>query len=201
MIYFITAIHTDSGKTLVSAIVTQALGATYFKPIQAGLPTDSHTVKSLITNPLCSIAPERHRLSLPASPHLAALAAGIAISLNDFELPDFTQNLVVEGAGGILVPLNDTDFVIDLAARFKAQIILVSNAYLGSINHTLLTFSELQRRQLPVAGIVFNQTTDGSTEDIILKHTSSRCLLRIKNEPEITPQLVAMYAEELKKNL
>jgi dethiobiotin synthetase len=201
VIYFVTAIHTDSGKTLVSAILTQALGAGYWKPVQAGFPTDTEIVKSLVTNPECRFFTENYRLQMPASPHLAAKAEGVEIQLRNIRLLGFKEHLVIEGAGGVLVPLNDSEFVIDIATRFQAEIILVSDTYLGSINHTLLTYRELERRNLKIRGIIFNRVSDGATEDIILSHTGLPCLLRIKQETEVTPALVATYAEELKKNL
>ena len=135
---FVTAIGTDCGKTIASAIITEALQADYWKPVQCGMDeTDSQTISKLVPN--AKIHPERYALKAPASPHLAAEMEGINIKLEDFKLPAVSNHLVMEGAGGTLVPLNyDGDFVIDLAHRFKAEVIVVANLYLGSINHTLL---------------------------------------------------------------
>ncbi|MBC7920688.1 MAG: dethiobiotin synthase [Ferruginibacter sp.] len=202
MVYFVTAIHTDSGKTLVSAILTQALQADYWKPIQAGLPRDTDLVMSLVTNTHSVFHQEAYQLQTPASPHAAARAEGMDIRLSDILLPKTqNDNLVMEGAGGVLVPLNGHDFVIDLAEKFDAKIILVSNHYLGSINHTLLTVHELKRRGLKVRGIVFNGPPNPDTEAIVLQHSGYPCLLRILPEAEVSRELVNHYALELLANL
>lgn len=200
MNYFVTAINTDSGKTLVSAILCQALQADYWKPVQAGLPGDAAIVKDLVSFSGFTIHPETHRLKMPASPHAAAAAEGISITLQDFKAPLTKRDLIIEGAGGCLVPLNNSDFVIDLAARFSAQVILVSNHYLGSINHTLLTFETLKHRGLPVKGIIFNGHTNAESERIILHHTKLRCLLRITAEDAINRNVIQKYASQLIKN-
>ncbi len=205
--YFITAIGTDCGKTLVSAILVEFLGADYFKPVQAGFPTDTETVKSLVTNTQSTFFSESYLLKMPASPHKAARAEGIEIKLENIILPknntNSSNNLVIEGAGGILVPLNDTDFVIDLATKFSAEtnckVILVANLYLGSINHTLLTINELKRRNIDVLGIIFNGEENKESEDIILKHSGYKCLLRIQKEEDINKETVKKYAKMLNK--
>jgi dethiobiotin synthetase len=201
MVYFVTAIGTDSGKTLVSAILTQALQADYWKPVQAGLPADIDTVYKLVKNPVTRFHPEAYRLLHPMSPHAAAQQENKHIRLDQIELPSFEKDLVIEGAGGLLVPLNKEEFVIDMAHRFKATVILVANLYLGSINHTLLTVNELKRRNLPVKGIVFNWAGNADSEDIILKHSGYRCLLRIPEEHSVNEALVDKYAKQLKYNL
>jgi len=168
MNFFVTAIGTDSGKTVVSAILTEALKADYWKPVQAGLPKDSDTVRSLVSNSKSKILPERYVLNTSASPHAAAKIDRVSIHLNDFELPD-AQNLIVEGAGGVLVPLNDDDYVIDLCRVFKIPVVLVSNLYLGSINHSLLTIEYLKAKKVEVKGIVFNGESNPESERIITK--------------------------------
>jgi dethiobiotin synthetase len=193
--YFVTAIDTDSGKTLVSAILCEALKADYWKPIQAGYPRDAETVKSLAEN--TRIHPERFLLKLPASPHASSRAEGIEIRIGDFHLPATEKDLVVEGAGGCLVPINDKDFVIDLAKAFKSEIILVADLYLGSINHTLLTVEALKKRQLKIKGIIFNGDPNPESERIILLHSGLQCLLRINKEKSITPETVRSYAKQL----
>ncbi|HEX8059558.1 MAG TPA: dethiobiotin synthase, partial [Cyclobacteriaceae bacterium] len=152
---FVTAIGTDSGKTMISAILCEALRAPYWKPIQAGYPRDTETVASLVSGKDFKTFPERYLLKTPASPHAAAKIDGVDINLKDFKVPGNEQT-VIEGAGGCLVPINDHDFVIDIAAHLGCDIVLVSNLYLGSINHTLLTLQLLQNRKLPVKGIIFN---------------------------------------------
>ena len=199
MNYFITAIGTDSGKTLVSAILCKALQADYWKPVQAGFPRDADTVKSLV--PECIIHPETYLLNTPASPHASAKIDGVEIDLEKFSLPKTNNALIVEGAGGCLVPLNDKDFVIDIPQRLNLPIILVSNLYLGSINHTLLTINLLKQRNLTVAGIIFNGKSNPESERIILKHSDYKTIWHIKEEQEITQTKISEYAEKLKSKL
>lgn len=200
--YFVTAIGTDSGKTLVSAILTEALEADYWKPVQAGEPTDSDMVRDLISNAQSVVHPEAVRLKMPASPHAAAAAENRRLRLADLWLPqDARQPLIIEGAGGCLVPLNDTESIIDLVPRLQAQVILVSNHYLGSINHTLLTAELLRQRNYPVEGIIFNGEANPATEDIILKRTGYRCLLRVEQHDKVDRALVRKYANILNKRL
>lgn len=196
---FVTAIGTDSGKTMTSAILCEALGAAYWKPIQAGLPRDTDTVASLVSNKNFKAFPERHLLKTPASPHAAARIDGVHISVHDFTSPA-REGIVMEGAGGCLVPINDHEFVIDIAEVLKCEIILVSNLYLGSINHTLLTLHLLQSRKLPVKGIIFNGVPNEESERIILRHANLPCLLRVAREPMIDKERVSHYAKELLKN-
>ncbi len=200
--YFVTAISTDSGKTVLSAILTEALQADYWKPVQSGLEErDTSAVKSLVSNSKTIFFPEAYALKTPMSPHAAAAIDNVEIELSKIILPKTDNNLVIEGAGGLLVPLNDEDFVIDLADQFPCEIILVSNLYLGSINHTLLSINELKRRKLNVKGIIFNGESNPSSEEFILNYSNYPCLLRIKQEDEITPKVISKYAKELAKNL
>lgn len=199
MNYFVTGIDTDSGKTLVSAILCQALGADYWKPVQAGLPRDADTVKSL-TNNSVRIFPEAYILKTPASPHAAAALDGVTIELAKFIAPDTEHDLIIEGAGGCLVPLNDTNFVIDIVPEVADAVILVADLYLGSINHTLLTVEALRKRELPVKGIIFNGKSNPESERIILHHSGLPCLLRITPEEKIDHETVRHYADRLKEN-
>jgi dethiobiotin synthetase len=196
MNYFVTGIDTDSGKTLVSAILCEALGYDYWKPIQAGLPKDSETIKNFV--PATTIHPEAYFLNTPASPHAAAQIDGIHISIKEILLPKSKNGIIIEGAGGCLVPLNQMDFVIDLFPKLNAELILVADLYLGSINHTLLTVQLLQNRRYPVKGIIFNGESNPQSEQIILHHSKFRCLGRIKKEPIITPQTIKQYATQIK---
>jgi dethiobiotin synthetase len=199
MNYFVTAIDTDSGKTMVSAILCEALQADYWKPVQAGLPRDADTVQKLVSNNT-TIFPEAYLLKTPASPHAAAALDGITIKLSGFIVPPTKNDLVIEGAGGCLVPLNDTDFVIDLAAKVADAVILVADLYLGSINHTLLTVEALRKRNVRVKGIIFNGQPNPESERIILHHSGLRCLLRITREETIDQNTVKRYADLLKEN-
>ncbi|MCS7005225.1 MAG: dethiobiotin synthase [Cytophagales bacterium] len=199
MSYFVTAISTNSGKTLVSAILAEALQADYWKPIQSGLPRDTETVQSLISNPVTRFHKEQYFFKNPVSPHQAAALENIRITLSEIQLP--TQNkIIVEGAGGILVPINESEFIVDIIQKLKLPVVLVSNFYLGSINHTLLTFQELIKREISIAGIVFNGNPNPYSEQIILHHTQLKVLLRIPTLSRITKQEVRIFADEFLKN-
>jgi dethiobiotin synthetase len=160
--FFISGIGTGIGKTLVAAILTEALGADYWKPVQAGLVsgTDSNQVASLISNDRSHIHPETYQLQLAASPHIAARKENLRIDLGrmvtDFRKFPADRPLVIEGAGGLMVPLNESEFVIDLVRQLGARLILVSRNYLGSINHSLMTARLCRSYGLDVAGWVFN---------------------------------------------
>lgn len=197
MIYFVTAIGTDCGKTLVSAILCEALKADYWKPVQAGLPRDADTVRGLVTNRQTVIHPETYLLKTPASPHAAARIDSVNIKLNSFKLPPTNRTLVIEGAGGCLVPLNDQDFVVDLIAQTGGQVVVVSNYYLGSINHTLLTAALLREKNIPVAGIIFNGKENVASREIILRHTRYKVLLEIDQESKVDAATVTKYANRL----
>lgn len=197
MNYFVTGIDTDSGKTLAAAILCEALEADYWKPVQAGLPMDRETIRKLISNSRTTIHKETYFLNTPASPHAAAKLDGVEIKLPNFNKPNTVNNLIIEGAGGCLVPLNENNFVIDLAAQFDAEIILIADLYLGSINHTLLTFNELVRQNLKVKGIIFNGDSNPESERIILQHTNLRCLLHIKREEQMDSSTIKKYAKQL----
>lgn len=199
--YFVTAIDTDSGKTLVSAILCEALGADYWKPIQAGLPKDSDRIKELITNSRTRIHPEKFLLKTPASPHASAKIDNIEINMNDFDLPDTKNNLIVEGAGGCLVPINDKEFVIDIIKKLNIEVILVADLYLGSINHTLLTAEALKKRSISLTGIIFNGESNPESERIILRHSGLKLLARIEKAKTIDSELVLKYASVLRNKL
>jgi len=196
MRYFISAIHTDSGKTLASAIVAQALQADYWKPIQSGLPKDADTVKNLVSFDI-KIHPSAYEFAKPASPHDAAKAENREINLENIVLPQTENTLLIEGAGGLLVPLNDTDFVVDIPQKLDVEIIFVVNIYLGCINHSLLSFEAMKHRNLKVKGIIFNGEDNPETKRIILHHAGWTELLHIHPEKEVTPEIVVRYAEKL----
>ena len=199
---FITGIGTDVGKTIASAIVTQALEADYWKPIQAGDldNSDSHKVKSKISNPKSQIFENSYKLNTPASPHLAAAIDGITIDLKQIKEPATTNHLVIEGAGGILVPLNNQDCIIDLIQK-DYKVLLVSRHYLGSINHTLLTFEALKNRNIPLAGIIFSGDENKASEEIILAKTKAKFIGRIEEEPYFNANVIQQYADDFRENL
>ena len=196
---FITGIGTDVGKTLVSAIVVEALEADYWKPIQAGdLDTgDAHSIQKLVDNQKTVIHPNAYALNTPASPHFAASEDGITIELNKIKRPETQNTLVIEGAGGLLVPLNDSETILDLILP-EDKIIVVSRHYLGSINHTLLTIEALKNKGLSILGIVFNGNENKATEAIILQKTSLPMIGRVEDEPYIDVRVVSYYADVLK---
>ena len=199
---FITGIGTDVGKTVASAIVTQALEADYWKPIQAGDldNSDSHKVKAQVSNDKSVFHPNAYALNTPASPHYAASIDGITVDLKKIVEPKTDNHLVIEGAGGVLVPLNETDFVIDLIMK-DYKVIVVSRHYLGSINHTLLTFEALKSRGINVAGIIFSGDENKATEEIILSKTKAKFIGRIDNEPYFDANVTRYYADKFRENL
>lgn len=199
---FITGIGTDVGKTIVSAIVTEALEADYWKPIQAGDldNSDSHKIKCYVTNKKTVLHPNAYALNTPASPHLAAELDKVVIDLKKILEPSTDNHLVIEGAGGVFVPLNDTDCVIDLIQP-DYKVIVVSRHYLGSINHTLLTIEALQNRKISIAGIVFNGAENKASEAIILNKTGINFIGRIVEEPYFDSNVISEYADLFRENL
>ena len=170
--YFITGIGTGIGKTMASAVLTEKLQADYWKPVQAGdlAQSDSLMVQSLLSNAITKIHPESYRLNHPLSPHLSAKLDGVTIELNNFQLPKTDNKLIVEGAGGLMVPLNDKYLVLDLIKKLNLEVILISQHYLGSINHTLLTISSLNQNNIPIKGIIFNGEPNIESENYILTY-------------------------------
>jgi dethiobiotin synthetase len=199
---FITGISTDVGKTIASAIIVEALEADYWKPIQAGdvEHSDSHKIKSFVSNKTTKIHPNSYMLNTPASPHLAAAIDGITIDLQQITEPITQNHLVIEGAGGVFVPLDDTDCVIDLI-QSDYKVIVVSRHYLGSINHTLLTIEALLNRKIAIGGIVFSGDENKATESIILKKTGIKCIGRIEQEPYFDQNVIKEYADLFREKL
>lgn len=199
---FITGISTDVGKTIASAIIVEALEADYWKPIQAGDVdhSDSHKVKSFMSNKKTTIHPNSYLLKTPASPHLSARIDGINIDLKQIKEPTTENHLIIEGAGGVFVPLNDTDCVIDLIQP-DYKVIVVSRHYLGSINHTLLTIESLNNRKIAIGGIIFSGDENLSTESIILNKTGIKCLGRIEQEPYFDQNVIKEYADRFREGL
>lgn len=176
--YFITGIGTGIGKTITSAIITEKLKADYWKPIQSGdlAQSDSMTIESLISNNQTVIHRETYRLTQPLSPHLSAKIDGIEIELNNFQLPKTNHNLIVEGAGGLMVPLNGKELILDLIKHLNIEVILISQHYLGSINHTLLTINTLNQHNIVIKGIIFNGEENFESQCYILNYTGVKHL-------------------------
>lgn len=199
---FITGISTDVGKTIASAIIVEALEADYWKPIQAGdlNNSDSHKIKSYISNDKTVIHENSYKLNTPASPHFSAELDGITIDLKQIKEPQTNNHLVIEGAGGIYVPLSDKDCVIDLIQK-EYKVIVVSRHYLGSINHTLLTIEALKNRKIKIAGIIFSGDKNESSEAIILNKTGVKSIGRIEQEPFFDQTVIREYADLFRDNL
>jgi dethiobiotin synthetase len=196
---FVTGIGTDVGKTIVAAILTEALQADYWKPIQCGSLelTDTERVKRLVESEQTVFHQEAYRFKTPASPHYAAEVEGAKINWGRLKVPETENTIVIEGAGGLLVPFNyKGDSMFDMAKNWGTEIVIVSRNYLGSINHTLLTLKVLENSGVKVLGIIFNGEANSSTEDVILKTTKVPLLGRIKEEYEFTKDLITRYSRD-----
>ncbi|GAB3540003.1 dethiobiotin synthase [Spirosoma fluminis] len=195
----VAGISTEIGKTVASAVLVEALQADYWKPVQSGAleDSDTETVRQLTTNTVSRFHPEAYRLTAPLSPHAAAELDGVTIELDKISLPQTDNTLVIELAGGLLVPLNNHDLNIDLVQRLNLPIVLVSKNYLGSINHTLLSVEACHTRNITILGILFNGPTVPATETFILNYTGLPCLGRIKQEESITKEVISHYARSL----
>lgn len=168
---FVTGIGTGVGKTYVSAHLVETLKADYWKPIQSGdlEASDTMKVKSMVKNSTSVFYHEAYRLTQPFSPHKSAELDGIVIDPKKIILPETQNQLIIEGAGGLMVPLNDTFLMIDLIWQLQAEVILVVMNYLGSINHTLLSIAMLKSKNLPINRVVFNGIKEAYSEDLIRK--------------------------------
>jgi len=200
--YVISGIGTEVGKTVVSAIVSEALKATYWKPVQAGEleNTDSHKIQRLTSN--VRILPEAYKLKEPMSPHAAAEIDGVNIQLNDFNLPQVDGNFIIEGAGGVLVPINMQGLLYaDVFKNWNLPVIIVSRHYLGSINHSLLTAEVLKKRNIKIAGWIFVGEENKTSESIILKVTDLPMIARIPLVSEVTKEFVSVQAAKIASQL
>jgi dethiobiotin synthetase len=199
----IAGIHTGIGKTVCSAVICQALGYDYWKPVQAGEleNSDSIFIKKNVTNPHCIIHSETYRLPIYASPHYAAAESGVTIKPEDFVVPGTDNSLVIETAGGIMSPLAKDFLNIDLITAFNLPVVLVSNNYLGSINHTLLTVAALQQRYIPIEGIVFCGEEVDSTRSFILEQTQLPLLFSVPQFEKINNTVIADFAKTVSINL
>lgn len=206
---FITGIGTEIGKTVVSAIVTESLEANYWKPVQAGFETgtDAQRVPQLLSNSKTIIHPEVYCLAMPASPHIAARAENKVIDIDLItdkakqiihESED--QLLVVEGAGGLLVPLNDEKSIADLILSLNARVILVSRNYLGSINHSRLTAAYCKQSGIDVIGWIFNDQYLNYEEEIV-DWSGYPSLGSIPYLTEINPTFIREQADHIRSNL
>jgi dethiobiotin synthetase len=198
--YFITGIGTGIGKTLVSAILTEKLQADYWKPIQSGdlEHSDSLTLKALISNNKTIIHPETYKLTQPLSPHLSARLDGVDIELEKIQIPETTNHLIIEGAGGLMVPLNEKELIVDLIIQFDVEVILVSENYLGSINHTLLSLELLKLRGINVKGIIFNGDENIESQRYITQYSKIKNLGIIPRLKSINRDDILNLAEQIR---
>ena len=198
---FVTGIGTNVGKTIVSSVLTEAMHADYWKPIQSGTNEgkDSDIIKSLISNSHTVIHPESYLLKEPLSPHFAAKLDGIDIELNKINLPLTSNNLIIEGAGGLLVPINDNQFVVDIAKKFQCEIVLVISNYLGCINHSLLSIDYLIRNNYKIHSLIFNGEFNSEVKDVIANYASDCQIIHIptiKSLEKIEIKVVAAHVKQ-----
>ncbi len=189
---FVSGIGTGIGKTVASAILVEKLKADYWKPIQSGDldHSDTDTVKRLVSNEISKFHPEAYRLNQPFSPHKAAHLDGIRINIDTITLPQTENTLIIEGAGGLMVPLNEKDLMIDLIQKIDAELVLVSSHYLGSINHSLLSIELLTQRNIPIKGLIINGNPDPYSEDILLNYKDIKLIGRIQQHVELNAETI-----------
>jgi dethiobiotin synthetase len=188
--FVITGTNTDIGKTVFAAALTSALGASYWKPVQAGLAegTDSETVARIGGVDPARILPERFRLKIPASPHFSAAQEGITIGLDDLGIPQIDGPLIIEGAGGALVPINPQLLFADLFAHWALPVIIVASTSLGTINHSLLTIEALRSRGVAIHGIAFIGAENADSEQTICRIGAVPHLGRLPMVDNLTPK-------------
>ena len=194
--YFVTGISTDVGKTIASAILVEALEADYWKPVQAGEldNSDTHKIQQLISNKKSVLHPNSYALQTPMSPHGAAEIDGVNIDLKKIKVPNTKNNLVIEGAGGLMVPLNDNETILNIIQP-NYKVIVVSRHYLGSINHTLLTINTLKEKGFDIS-LIYSGNEHKPTESIIEKMTGVNIIGRIEDEPYFDKNVIREYANK-----
>ncbi|MDO5510913.1 MAG: dethiobiotin synthase [Weeksellaceae bacterium] len=199
---FITGISTEVGKTVAAAVAVSALQADYWKPIQSGAQTDSDTatIQALCKDKHGRIHPEYIKLPEPLSPHAAAEKEGILLNLQDITRPVTQNTLIIEGAGGLLVPLNHKHLIADLLQP-QDHIILVSKHYLGSINHTLLSYNYLKSKGFQKIAIWFSGQPNPSSEQAIRRHASAFYLQSIEQASRLSPEWISQQASHISESL
>jgi dethiobiotin synthetase len=201
--FAIVGIHTGIGKTITSAIFAQGLKMDYWKPVQAGNldATDTMEVQRLVTDPTVQFHPEVYRLKAAISPHAAAAKEGLQIDAAKLVLPAATKPVIVETAGGLMSPISHEITNLDLIKSLRLPVVLVSRTYLGSINHTMLTWEVLRLHNIEILGIVFNGIINQASEEFILQHTGLQKLLNIEEETNLDKDRVRYYASLLSPHL
>jgi dethiobiotin synthetase len=189
---FVSGIGTGIGKTIVSAVLVEKLKADYWKPVQSGDldKSDSFAIKNLISNRDSKIHPETYKLSQPYSPHKSAAIDKLSIDPEKIILPQTNNTLIIEGAGGLMVPLTDRFLMIDLIKKLNVPVVLVSQNYLGSINHTLLSIQALKQYGISIKGIIFNGVKDIYSKEFILQYTEIALLGHIPQYKEVDKKAI-----------
>lgn len=197
---FVTGTDTNVGKTVVSAMLTLGLGATYWKPIQSGLEpiTDTNYIRQVTQLDDTHFFPERFRLTQPLSPHASAAIDSVQIHLSDFQLPSIaTSHLIVEGAGGLMVPLNEHQFILDLIQHLNLPVCLVARSTLGTINHSLLSIAQLRRAEVPILGVILNGPKNPSNRDAIAHYGQVPILGELEPLAAINPDTLKQAFDRL----
>lgn len=199
----IAGIHTGIGKTIASAVLAEALGADYWKPVQAGSldATDTMLVKSFLTNAAKRVHPEAILLTEPKSPHAAAKADGMLIDHTNFLWPATDKALLIETAGGVLSPMSDTTTMADFIKYFNLPVLLISNNYLGSINHTLLSIEVLKKRGIHILGLIMNGIENAQSEKFIEAYADAPIIARIPFFEDLNSASVQQCASGLRNSL
>ena len=197
--YYITGIGTGVGKTFISAVLTEALQADYWKPIQCGIAggTDTERLTGLITNSKTIIHKESYCFKEPVSPHWAAELDFEKISPEKLLLPETNNTLIIEGAGGMLAPLTENTYAIDLAKEFEAEVILVCRNYLGCINHSLLSLDYLISNEFEIKGIILNGNFDKQVKAAICNYSEIPLLAQIPEISEITKETILTQTQKI----
>jgi dethiobiotin synthetase len=189
---FVTGTDTGIGKTMISAMITTGLDGYYWKPIQSGLEdlTDTEWVRKNTELPKERFLPETYRLQRPLSPHASAKHDGVHIDLEAFQVPsiDPEGHLIVEGAGGIMVPLNERHYMLDLMKKIQMPILLVTRRSLGTINHTLLSLEQLRNHGLDILGVVMNGPQNPENREAIEYYGHTQVLAEVEPLSVITPE-------------
>lgn len=200
--FFVSGTDTGVGKTFVCALMMMNLEASYWKPIQSGKDpyADTQFIQQLTGLPPSSFFPERYALTQPLSPHAAARIDGINIDIDSFALPKLRsdrEHLIVEGAGGVLVPLNDSQLLVDLIKHLALPVVIVARSTLGTINHTLLTIEALKSRSIPIAGVVMNGPANPRNKAAIEDYGQVRVLFQVPYLNEVSPAALLLHAQKL----
>ena len=199
---FITGIGTNVGKTIASAVLCEALEADYWKPVQSGTEEgrDIDTVHSLVSNAKTVFHKSVYELKLPASPNIAADAENVSIELEKLKTPETTNHLIIEGAGGLLVPISDDKTFFDFVLLNKLSVVVVISNYLGCINHSLLTFEVLQKYNVPVRCAILNGNFDSEVEKTLKKFVFSP-FIKIAQSPQPNKEFVKQQAEKVRNSI